>query len=82
MAYFSCTVGAGFASGQEMLQYYAAFGWWGVAGAVIALVLMPIAATIAMQYGSYFQATSHDRVFSSVTSKLMAKFVDYSIVFT
>ena len=28
MAYFSCTVGAGFASGQEMLQYYAAFGGW------------------------------------------------------
>lgn len=82
MAYFSCTVGAGFASGQEMLQYYAAFGWWGVIGAIIALVLMPLAAMIAMQYGSYFQATSHDRVFSSVSGKFLARFVDYSITFT
>ncbi|WP_070769572.1 hypothetical protein [Corynebacterium sp. HMSC04H06] len=82
MAYFSCTVGAGFASGQEMLQYYAAFGWWGVIGAVIALVLMPLAAMIAMQYGSYFQATSHDRVFSSIAGKFLARFVDYSITFT
>lgn len=78
MAYFSCTVGAGSASGQEMLQYYVAFGWWGV----IALVLMPLAAMIAMQYGSYFQATSHDRVFSSVAGKFRARFVDYSITFT
>ncbi|AQS74100.1 YkvI family membrane protein [Corynebacterium ammoniagenes] len=82
MAYFSCTVGAGFASGQEMLQYYAAFGGWGIIGAVIALVLMPLIALIAMQYGSYFQATSHDRVFTSVTSKVMARFIDYTITFT
>ncbi|WJY89369.1 hypothetical protein CCONF_04090 [Corynebacterium confusum] len=74
MAYFNCTVGAGFASGQEMLQYYADFGWWGVIGAIIALVLMPLAAMIAMQYGSYFQATSHDRVFSSVSGKFLARF--------
>lgn len=82
IAYFSCTVGAGFASGQEMLQYYAAFGGWGIAGTVIALVLMPLIAMIAMQYGSYFQATSHDRVFTSVTSKAMARFIDYTITFT
>ena len=82
MAYFSCTVGADVASGQEMLQYYAAFGWWGVIGDIIALVLMPLAAMIAMQYGSYFQATSHDRVFSSVAGKFLARFVDYSITFT
>lgn len=82
MAYFSCTVGAGFASGQEMLQYYAAFGWWGVPGAIIAMILMPLAAMIAMQYGSYFQATSHDTVFQNVSSTFMAKFVDYSITFT
>ncbi|HLR48836.1 MAG TPA: hypothetical protein VK089_07165 [Corynebacterium sp.] len=82
MAYFSCTVGAGFASGQEMLQYYAAFGGWGILGAIIALALMPLIAMIAMQYGSYFQATSHDRVFTSVTSKVLARFIDYTITFT
>ena len=82
MAYFSCTVGAGFASGQEMLQYYAAFGGWGIIGAAIALILMPLISMIAMQYGSYFQATSHDRVFTLVTSKLMARFIDYTITFT
>ncbi len=52
LAYFSCVVGAGFASGQEMLQYYAAFGGWGIAGAAVTLVIMPLTAMIAMQYGS------------------------------
>ncbi|MFH0412399.1 hypothetical protein ACG98H_09945 [Corynebacterium sp. L4756] len=82
IAYFSCTVGAGFASGQEMLQYYAAFSGWGIIGAIIAMALMPLVAMIGMQYGSYFQATSHDRVFTSVTSKIMARFIDYTITFT
>ena len=35
MAFFSCAVGAGFASGQEILQYYAAFGRRRMAQAVI-----------------------------------------------
>lgn len=82
LAYFSRTVGAGFASGQEMLQYYAAFGAWGIAGAAVTMIVMPLTAMIAMQYGFYFQANSHDRVFTSVTSKWLARFVDYSIMFT
>lgn len=65
-----------------MLQYYAAFGTWGVAGAAVTMIVMPLTAMIAMQYGSYFQASSHDRVFTSVTSKWLARFVDYSIMFT
>lgn len=46
------------------------------------MIVMPLTAMIAMQYGSYFQASSHDRVFTSVTSKWLARFVDYSITFT
>lgn len=82
LAYFSSLVGAGFASGQEVLQYYTAFGLWGIAGAVVALIIAPLTIMIAMQYGSYFQATSHGRVFSSISSKATARFVDYAIIFT
>ncbi|MFR9855000.1 hypothetical protein ACL1IW_10045 [Corynebacterium striatum] len=46
LAYFSCTVDAGFASGQEMLQYHAAFGAWGVAGAAVTMIVMPLTAMI------------------------------------
>ncbi|MDK8677636.1 YkvI family membrane protein [Corynebacterium tuberculostearicum] len=82
LAYFSSVVGAGFASGQELLQYFTAFGIWGIVGAVVGLILAPLTIMIAMQYGSYFQATSHGRVFSSIASKPVARFVDYAIIFT
>ena len=48
LAYFSSLVGAGFASGQEVLQYYTAFGLWGIAGAVVALIIAPLTIMIAM----------------------------------
>ncbi|WP_018297503.1 YkvI family membrane protein [Corynebacterium lubricantis] len=82
MAYFGVTVGAGFASGQEMLQYYVAHGWWGILGAIVVLLIMPLTAMIALQYGSYFQASSHKRVFTSITSKIPATFIDYAVTAT
>lgn len=33
-------IGSGFATGQEVLQYFAAYGYWGVAGAVLTLILL------------------------------------------
>lgn len=81
MAFFSCAVGAGFASGQEILQYYAAFGWWGVLGAIAAMALMALTTMILMRYGSFYRAASHDEVFRKVTHPAVATFLDYSITF-
>ena len=82
LAHFTSVVGAGFASGQELLQYFTAFGIWGIVGAGVGLTLAPLTIMTAMQYGSYFQATSHGRVFSSIASKPVARLVDYAIIFT
>ncbi len=38
-AYMSVIIGGGFASGQEVLQFFTNFGWMGVAGTVISGVL-------------------------------------------
>lgn len=79
LAYFGVTVGAGFASGQEMLQFYVSYGWWGLAGAGVNLLIMPLTAMAILQYGSYFRAQSHGKVFDSITSKIIAKFMDYGL---
>ncbi|WP_144932197.1 YkvI family membrane protein [Kocuria marina] len=79
LAYFGVTVGAGFASGQEMLQYYVSYGWWGIAGAAVNLLVMPLTAMTILQYGSYFRAQSHGKVFHSITSLFLAKFMDYGL---
>lgn len=46
LAYFGLTVGAGFASGQEVLQYYVSYGTWGLAAGLIVLLLMPLTAMV------------------------------------
>ncbi|MDD7585571.1 MAG: hypothetical protein SPK00_11355 [Corynebacterium glucuronolyticum] len=79
LAYFGLTVGAGFASGQEVLQYYVSYGTWGLAAGLIVLLLMPITAMVILQYGSYFRATSHGKVFDNVTSAFTARFLDYTL---
>ena len=76
LAHFTSVVGAGFASDQELLQYFTAFGIWGIVGAGVGLILAPLTIMIAMQNGSYFQAPSHGRVFSSIASKPVARLVD------
>lgn len=79
LAYFGVTVGAGFASGQEMLQYYVSYGFWGIAGGIVVVLLMPVTAMVILQYGSYFRARSHEKVFAGITSKPVAVFLDYSL---
>ncbi|MGL4307487.1 MAG: YkvI family membrane protein [Cetobacterium sp.] len=33
-------IGSGFATGQEVLQYFAAYGYWGIGGALLTLILL------------------------------------------
>jgi len=33
-------IGSGFATGQEVLQYFAAYGYWGIAGSLLTLILL------------------------------------------
>ena len=44
LALVGLTVGAGFASGQEVIQYFLSFGYWGIVGAAVA---GPVAAGLA-----------------------------------
>lgn len=66
LAFIGILVGAGFATGQEMLQFFIAFGKWGIAGAVLSSLLMLIPAAAVLQLGSYFQARDHMTVFARV----------------
>lgn len=50
----------------------------GIAVGIIVLFLMPFTAMVILQYGSYFRATSHGKVFDNVTSAVTARFLDYA----
>lgn len=82
LAFIALIVGAGFASGQEMLQFFVSFGRWGLVGAVIAGILMALTGMICLQLGSYFQAVEHRMVLERVTFPWMSKILDFFISLT
>ena len=82
MAVVGLIVGAGFASGQEMMQYFVAFGRWGIAGAVLAGVVMAAAAAAVLSLASYFLAGEHTAVFDRISSPIMSRILDVAVMVT
>ena len=82
MAVVGLIVGAGFASGQEMMQYFVAFGRWGIAGAVLAGVVMADAAAAVLSLASYFLAGEHTAVFDRISSPIMSRILDVAVMVT
>ena len=78
LAFIGLMVGAGFATGQEVIQYFVSFGLWGLAGAVVAGILMITAGAVIINIGSYFLADEHLGVFRSVSAPVVSRFLDIS----
>ncbi|MEC1179003.1 hypothetical protein P9B03_10960 [Metasolibacillus meyeri] len=55
-------VGAGFTSGQEIMQFFTSFGFIGIAGAFFATFAFSFLGMILAQLGSQLQTTSHKDV--------------------
>ncbi|WP_042224404.1 YkvI family membrane protein [Oceanobacillus manasiensis] len=80
-AYIGVIVGAGFASGQEVLQFFTAFGWYGLAGTVIATILFAFLGMHILQLGQHMQTTSHKVVIYKICGKYIGFFVDIILTF-
>ncbi len=81
-AFIGVIVGAGFASGNEILQYFTSFGTWGTVGAVVSTGLFAYLGMMLMQMGSRLQTKSHDEAIYKLSGKFMGIAVDYIIIFT
>src|SRR5699024_1139591 len=82
LAFVGIIIGAGFASGQEVMQYFVAFGINGLWGAVISAVVMTVMAVIILQLGSYFRAGEHGEVFRRVSHPVFSRLLDLGVVLT
>lgn len=82
LAFVGIIVGAGFASGQEVMQYFVAFGINGLWGAAISAVVMTVMALIILQLGSYFNAGEHGEVFRRVSHPVFSRLLDLGVVLT
>ena len=81
-AYVGVIVGAGLASGQDLLQYFLAFGAKGLIGIVALGVLNVIFGVVALQRGSYFRSDNHDEVFERITHPVLRRVIDVVLIFS
>lgn len=80
-AFVGLIVGAGFASGQEVMQYFTSFGIWGTAGALVATLLFMFLGYAFAQLGTDLQATSHRSVIHYIGGRILGPILDIIITF-
>lgn len=82
MAFVGLVVGAGFATGSEIIQYFISFGTIGLVGVVIAGIVMTVSGAVVLQIGSYFLAEEHGFVFKKIAHPIVSRILDFSVTFT
>lgn len=82
LAYVGVIIGAGLASGQDLLQYFLSFGSIGFVGIVGVGLLNVLFGGIALQLGSYYRSDNHDEVFERIAHPALRRVIDVVLVFS
>ncbi|GAA0346482.1 membrane protein [Oceanobacillus oncorhynchi subsp. oncorhynchi] len=80
-AFVGLIVGAGFASGQEVMQYFTSFGIWGTVGGIVATLLFIFLGFTFAQLGTDLQAASHKGVIYHIGGRYIGAILDILITF-
>ena len=81
-AFIGIIVGAGFASGQEVLQYFTSFGYMGTVAAMVATALFAYLGMMLTWLGSRTGTHSHKSVIYQISGRHIGRIVDGIIIFT
>lgn len=79
--YVGTVVGAGFATGQEILKFFTHFGLAGIYGVLVATVLLAVLGSLILRLGHRLQADSHLAVVQAVVGPRLGRVVDGVIIF-
>ncbi|MFW5999730.1 MAG: hypothetical protein ACOCQC_03600 [Halanaerobiaceae bacterium] len=78
-AYTGTVVGAGFASGQEIMQFFAAHGLAGFRGIILTSLLFIIFGYILLELGRLYGADSHQTIINLILGRRTSRIIDYTI---
>src|SRR5699024_11778953 len=81
-AFIGIKVGAGLASGQEILQYFTSFGYWDTVGSLLSTVLFDYLGMTLTRVGSILQTSSHKEAIYKISGKYLGSLVDAVVVIT
>lgn len=79
--YIGTVVGAGFASGQEILRFFTFFGTNGLIGLLISTLLFILFGYIIMDLGRFLNAKSHVEIIQFSSGKYLDYIIDAIITF-
>lgn len=79
--YIGTVVGAGFASGQEVLQFFGYHGVKGFVGLFAAAIMFIVYGYFILLLGNRLNASSHYEVIMDVGGPFFGKIMDYVIIF-
>lgn len=74
--YIGTIVGAGFASGQELLQFFTAFGGWGLLGIVVASLGFALLGAFILHLGRSLRTRSHHPIFMHTCGPVVGRLID------
>ena len=80
-AFVSLVVGAGFASGQEIMQYFTSFGVVSVLGCIVATIIFSFLGMTLAQIGSDLQTISHKEGIYHIGGRFFGPVLDLLISF-
>jgi uncharacterized membrane protein YkvI len=75
-AYLGAVIGAGFASGQEVVQFFVSYGDGGLWGALAATLLFGLSGALLMHRAHYFKISRYQALFSTIMGHRMSLAVD------
>jgi len=79
--YIGTVVGAGFASGQEVLQFFSLHGLRGLAALGVATVTLGFFGYLLLRAGARLNAVSHDVVLTHVAGPVLGRVIDAVLTF-
>lgn len=79
--YIGAVIGSGFASGQEPLQFFASYGYWGFLGAILVIVLFAWYGYLFMAAGYKLQTSTHQPVLNYLCGNVVGRIFDWILTF-
>lgn len=80
-AFIALLIGSGFATGQEIMQYFTAYGGLGFLGILACFILFLVIGTELIETGYEAKFDNPNDIYSAVCGPLLGKFYDYFAVF-
>ena len=80
-AYVGIVVGAGFSTGQEVMQFFTGFGLWSYIGVILSGLILGFIGRQVAKIGTAFDAQNHESTLDYLFGKGLSKLIDYVLIF-